>query len=208
MIYLFVDESGTLPDIKDKYVVISGVGVKKIKEAENLISRILSSLRKRKIKIKEVKFYYAGEQTKRQFLSGIVSSNLEIFALIIDKKERKIADTPENFAILISDLINEAYLWYKKEKISVVIDKHFHRKTDQDRFNNFIRKQIAVNLKYVIKHVDSQQNFLVNIADMTAGAILWKYNRKNDQFYQIIKDNIAAEKLVNWPELKRKTMAK
>lgn len=89
MLYVFIDESGTLPDPKDKFIVISGVGVKKIKEARNLISRVLDSLRQRKIRIKEVKFYYAGEQTKRQFLSGLVSSGFEIFALIVEKKAGK-----------------------------------------------------------------------------------------------------------------------
>jgi len=58
--HIFIDESGTLPDPKDKFIVISGVGVKRIKEAKNLINRIMTSLRQRKIRIKELKFYYAG----------------------------------------------------------------------------------------------------------------------------------------------------
>ena len=80
--HIFIDESGTLPDPKDKFIVISGVGVKKIKEAKNLINRIMASLCQRKIRIKELKFYYAGQQTKRQFLSSIVSVDFEIFVLI------------------------------------------------------------------------------------------------------------------------------
>lgn len=107
MLNIFIDESGTLPDPKDKFITICGVGIKKIKEAENVISRTLTSLRRRKIKIQEIKFYSAGQKTKRQLLSGVVSANFEIFALIVDKKGRKIADTPENFAILVADLINE-----------------------------------------------------------------------------------------------------
>ena len=59
--HIFIDESGTLPDPKDKFIVISGVGVKRIKEAKNLINRIMTSLRQGKIRIKELKFYYAGQ---------------------------------------------------------------------------------------------------------------------------------------------------
>lgn len=206
MLTIFIDESGTLPDPKDKFIVICGVGVKKIKEAENIISRILISLRRRKIRIKEIKFYYAGQNTKRQFLSGITSANFKIFALVVDKKKRKIADTPENFALLIAELVNEMNLWYGATRINLVIDRHFHRKTDQDKFNRFLKMKINKSLKYQIKHIDSQQNFLVNIADMTAGAILWKYSGKDLQFYNLIKENVVVEKIVNWPEIKRKSL--
>jgi len=206
MLTIFIDESGTLPDPKDKFIVICGVGVNRIKKADNIISRILFSLRQRKIRIKELKFYYAGQRTKRQFLSGIVSSEFEIFALIVDKKRRKIPDTPENFAILAADLVNEINLWYKVKKLGVIIDKHFHRKIDQDKFNQFLKEKINKNLEYQIKHADSQQNSLVNIADMSAGAVLWKYSGKDLQFYNLIKDNIVVEKIVNWPEIKRKSL--
>ena len=205
MLTIFTDESGTLPDLKDKFIVICGVGIKKIKEAKNIISRILASLRRRKIKIKEIKFYYAGQNTKRQFLSGIISANFEIFALVVDKKKRKIADTPENFSILVAELVNEINLWYKVEKIDLVIDRHFHRKIDQDKFNRSLKTKISKTLKYQIKHIDSQQNVLVNIADMVAGATLWKYSGKDLQFYNLIKENIMVEKIVNWPEIKRKS---
>lgn len=203
---VFIDESGTLPDPKDKFIVICGVGVKKIKEAENIFSRIRISLRQRKIKVQEVKFYYAGQNTKRQLLSGIVSANFGIFALVVDKKNRKIADTPENFALLVADLVNEISLWYKVEKINLVLDKHFHRKVDENRFNQLIKSKINKDLKYQIKHIDSRQNFLVNIADMAAGAILWKYSGKDLQFYNLIKENIIIEKIVSWPEIKMKNL--
>jgi len=206
MLTIFIDESGTLPDPKDKFIVICGIGVKKIKEAENVFSRIRISLRQRKIKVQEIKFYYAGQKTKRQFLSGIVSANFGIFASVVDKKGRKIADTSENFALLVADLINEINLWFRVKKISFILDRHFYRKVDEDRFNQLLKIKVNKDLKYQIKHIDSQQNFLVNIADMAAGAILWKYNGKDLQFYDLIKENIMIEKIVSWPEIKRKNL--
>ena len=205
---IFIDESGTLPDLKDKYIVIAGVGVKKIKEAKNIISKILASLRQRKVKVKELKFYYAGQRTKRQFLSAVVSSDFKIFALTIDKRQRKIADSPENYSLLVSYLINEIYLWQKIKKTNIIIDKHFHRKIDQNQFNLFLKKQITKALSYKVEHIDSQQNLVVNIADMAAGAILWKRTGKDPQFYDLIKDNIIIEKLIGWPDLKRKSLNK
>lgn len=206
MITVFIDESGTLPDVKDEFVVIGGVAVKQLKEAENIFSRILNSLRQRKIKIKEIKFYHAGQNTKRQFLSGIAAADFKIFALIIDKKERKIADSPDNFALLVENLIGDIVKWHKGEKIIFILDKHFYRKSDQDEFDNLIKKEIGEDFKYQIKHVDSRQDFLVNTADVSAGAILWKYRGKDAQFYDLIKENIVVEKLINWPEIKRKSI--
>jgi len=206
MLTIFIDESGTLPDSKDKFVVICGVKVEKVKEVDNIFSRIRISLRQRKIKVQEVKFYYAGQNTKRQFLSGIVSANLDISALIVDKKRRKIVDTPENFALLVAELVNEIVLWYRVERINLILDKHFHREVDKNRFNKFLREKIDKCLEPQIKHVDSKRNFLVNTADMAAGAILWKYHGKDLQFYNLIKENIIVEKIVSWPEIKRKNV--
>ncbi|MDI6602733.1 MAG: DUF3800 domain-containing protein [Patescibacteria group bacterium] len=206
--YVLIDESGTLPDPKDKFIAIAGVGLKKIKEGENLISRILKLLRERKIKIKEVKFYYAGERTRKQILSGIVLANFEIFAVIIDKKRRNIVDIPENFALLVSELINEINLWQPVKSLKIIIDRHFQKKIDEKNFNKFLQKNLKRNLICSIQHVDSQQNFIINLADFVAGAILAKYNKNNLQFYNIIKDHILLEKIINWPELKRKSLGK
>jgi len=208
MINVFIDESGTLPDQNDRFIVICGVAVKQLKEAENIFSRISTSLKISKTKLQEIKFYHAGQKTKRQFLSGLVLANFGIFILVIDKKMRKIIDSPENYGILVADLINEINLWYKPERIDFILDKHFYRKIDQDRFDNILRGEIKDNIEHKIEHVDSKINYLVNIADMAAGAVLRKYNRKDVEFYNIIKENIIVEKIINWPEIKRKTKLK
>ena len=109
---------------------------------------------------------------------------------------------------MVADLVNEINLWYKNEKIVIILDRHFHRKIDQNQFNRLLRKSIHKSFRYKIKHVDSQQDPLVNMADMSAGAILWKYTKKDRQFYNLIRENIIVEKLVNWPEMKRKSLNK
>ena len=203
MINIFIDESGTLPDPNDKFIVICGVAVKQLKEGENIFSRVLSSLKSSKTSLKEIKFYHAGQKTKRQFLSGLVSANFEIFILAVDKKKRKIADSPENYGLLVADIINEIDFWYKSGKINFILDKHFYRKIDQNKFDNFLKNNITNKLEHKIEHADSRVNYLVNIADMAAGAVLRKYNRKDAKFYDIIKDNIIIEKIISWPEIKK-----
>ena len=120
--YILIDESGTLPDPRDKFIIIAGIATDVIKNANVLVARALESLRQRKVKIKEVKFYYAGDQTKRQILSGIVSEGLEVFLIAIDKKGRKVPDNPENFALLVGELIKEVNLWQPKKELKIFID--------------------------------------------------------------------------------------
>ena len=206
--YVLVDESGTLPDPKDKFIVIAGVRVKRIREAEDLISRTLKSLRQRKIQLKELKFYSAGEKTKRQVLSGIVSLGFEVFVVAVDKKGRKIPDTPNNFALVVSELINEICLWQEEERLKIIIDRHFHRRIDERNFNNFLKSNVKQQIIFDIQHINSQRNFIVNLADFVAGSVLAKYNKNNFQFYDIIKESILIEKIVNWPELRRKSLGK
>jgi len=208
MKYILIDESGTLPDPNDKFIVVAAITFDRIKESENLIGRALESLRQSKKELKEIKFYYAGERTKRQVLSGIISAGFGIFALITDKKGRRIADTPENFALLVAELINEIFLWRTEKNFQILIDRHFHKKNDEECFNSFLGKNIKGEVSYSICHIDSQQNPIINLADFVAGATLAKYNKNNFRFYDIIKENILLEKIVNWPELKRISLEK
>lgn len=55
---------------------------------------------KKKEKVLEIKFYQAGERTKLAFLKELSRSPIDIFVLVVDKKGRKIPDTPLNFAVL------------------------------------------------------------------------------------------------------------
>jgi hypothetical protein len=155
--------------------------------------------------VKELKFYYAGDKTKRQVLAGIVANQLELFALAVDKRRRKVEDSPENFAIIVAELLQETLAW--KTAISTVkltIDRHFFRKVDMERFDKVLRVIVAPEVALTISHLDSQQNLIINLADFVAGALLSKYNRNKLNFYEIIRENLVFEKAVGWPELKQK----
>jgi len=208
---IFIDESGTLPDRNDKFIVVSAVIVKQIREAGNLIDRVLKSLRQTKesLKLKELKFYHSRHSVRRLFLSAMVAAGFDIFALIVDKKNRKIVDGPENFALIIAELVSEISVWYRTKKINLMIDKHFHKQIDREKFDELLEEYLdkELNVELAVEHIDSQSNLTVNMADMSAGAVLWKYRGKDDEFYRIIRDNILVEKITNWPELKRKSVA-
>jgi len=70
-INIYVDESGTLPDPNDKFVVMAAVIIPSVKEGYDIIQRTLSGLRQLRVRIPELKFYHASHSTKRKFLSAM-----------------------------------------------------------------------------------------------------------------------------------------
>ncbi len=210
-IYCYVDESGTLPDVSDRFIAVCGVVVKDTKEAENLINSVLFTLHQTRdsLKLKELKFYHSRHVVKKIFLSAIVASGFKIFILVVDKQGRKIKDDPENFFIILTELISEIFLWYRGAKLDLIIDRHFTKNKDEQKLVELLR----LNSNYAaswhlggIQYIDSQSNLTVNIPDMCAGAVLRKYRHGDDRFYSIIKENILVEKITNWPELKRRKL--
>lgn len=207
-ITILIDESGTLPDPKDKVIIIAAVGTEMPAKLIEITQKIRKKLKARKKKeiISEIKFYNASEKTKTEFLKELSKCPIDIFILIVNKNGQKIPDTPENFALLCYLLLEECFLFYQEDIKEIIFDKHFHKKQDLEIFNRTLQK--LLDKKVLLKHVDSEKDIIVDNADMVAGSALWAYTGKSDKFYKIIKNRIISEKILNWKEAKRKFLEK
>lgn len=201
---IFIDESGTLPDSKDKIIVVAAVGTDLSNQLLNISRKIRKRLRRRKKKekISEIKFYQAGERTKLDFLKELSRSPIDIFVLVVDKKGQKIPDTPLNFAVLSYILLEECIIFYGDQISRIVFDKHFHQDKNEKEFNRILLS--LLKRKLLISHVDSLDDIKVNAADMVAGSALWAYTGKRKMFYELLSDKIISEKILNWKEVKNK----
>lgn len=199
-IVVFIDESGTLPDPKDKVIVIGAVGTKTPERIEKIIKGIQRKTRLKKT-TGELKFYTAGDKTKRLFFERIAKEEIDIFILSIDKMGRKIPDTYENYAILCWLLLKDVFGFYK-EVGQIVFDRHFSKFQDINSFNRRLEDLLQKKLKVV--HVDSKKDKKVNVADMIAGAVLAKETGREQGFYKLMKNKVVSERRLNWPAAKRK----
>lgn len=202
-ISILIDESGTLPDPKDKVIIMAAVGVGAREVLLSVLKKVRKSIQsnKKEKSISEIKFYKAGEHTKAVYLKELSLTDVDIFALIVEKNDKSIEDTPENFALLAYILLKECLVFYQGIKIEeVIFDKHFQQKEDLLKFNETLLKLLKEPL--VLKHLDSVDNPEINSADMVAGSLLWKYTGKNEKFYNLIKDKIISEQILNWKEAK------
>lgn len=198
-LFIYVDESGTLPDPKDPVVVVAAVAT--YSPYELVLPKKSASKILRKENVREIKFYKAGVNTKTKFLTILAKLDVKIFVLILEKNGKKIPDSPENFAIACALVLRDCLDYYQNSVKSIIFDRHFHNQLDREKFDSVLKKLIGENLS--ISHADSLKEPAVNTADMIAGSLLWKRTGKDDQFYKIIKNKIVEEKVVNWKEAKK-----
>lgn len=193
-IFIYVDESGTLPDPKGPVIVIAAV-------ATYATNQLILPKKSIKTKTGETKFYGSGDNTKKKYLTTLSKLDIQIFALVLEKHGQKIPDTPENFAAICSLILYDCLDYYQNSTVSIIFDRHFHSPVDRKKFDAIIEKILDQNID--ISHVDSIKEPAVNTADMVAGSLLWKQTGKDDQFYKIIKEKIVEEKIINWKEAKK-----
>src|SRR3989338_11158371 len=94
---IFIDESGTLADPADRFVVVAAVASKNAISLVKLIPKARKRLPpKRKLKrerlISEFKFRSVGHKTKGRILKEISKADLALFVTVVDKERRSVSD--------------------------------------------------------------------------------------------------------------------
>ena len=135
-IYIYVDESGTLPDPQSPVIVVAAVGTEKSRSLLLASKSAKQSVRKN---TSEIKFYRAGDNTKKRFLQKLANQDVDIFVLTIEKHGQKITDSPENFAFVCSLLLNDCLIYYQNTALQIIFDRHFHRQIDRDTFDDTLQ---------------------------------------------------------------------
>lgn len=199
---IFIDESGTLPDIADKYIVVAALISYNTEELRNILPKFRKKIptkgsRKREKILRELKFHYVGDITRRKVLEEISSKKIKIYALVVDKMGRKVADKPENYGKLIKALVDS--IKEKEDIKDIYIDKHFAVKETTNKLQSFLESHIKGDFKF--SQIDSMQDSRIDLADFVAGAIFRKHRAFDQTFYKIISTKIVKEKMKKWNEL-------
>lgn len=198
---IFIDESGTLPDPTDRYIVLAALVAPNPQGLEKILPKFrkktpLKGARKKEKKAPEFKFHYVGDITRRKVLEEIITKEVKIYLLVVDKMGRKIADTPQNYGKLIKNLIPK--LLKKEYPKEIYIDKHFGHKYDAEKLQSILD---SISNKVSFLQVDSVTDPRIDLADFIAGATLRKFRVEDETFYKIISKKITWEKIKKWNEL-------
>ncbi|MBI2330016.1 DUF3800 domain-containing protein [Candidatus Daviesbacteria bacterium] len=198
---IFIDESGTLPDVSDKYIVLAALVAPNTLGLEKILPKFRKKTpskgsRKQERRVREFKFHYVGDITRMKVLREIISKDVRIYILAVDKMGRKIKDTPENYGKLVKNLT--ATLIKREKPRGVYIDKHFGNKSDSEKLQLILD---TTNDQIEFKQVDSVADPRIDLADFIAGAVLKKFRTEDKTFYNIISSKIIWKRTKKWNEL-------
>ena len=195
--FVIIDESGRLHDPNDRFLVFAAVVTETLVNLDKIIPQVKKTLPK-KTKLAEIKFSTTGDKTRRKVLEKTKNRGLTIFYLVVDKEGRKIKDTPENYALLVSALLQKIHKYFPSAK-HIIIDRHFTFVTQREKFNELLQKLAGKDL--FVEHLDSQQNSIVSLPDFVAGAIRVGYSKNEGTYAGIIEPLVKDHISTTWKEL-------
>ena len=206
MQYTVIDESGRFGDPESKILVLAAVAANSLIGLDRIIPKVKTRLpvkgkRRKERTLAEIKFSTTGDKTRKAVLDAIVREKIEIFLIVIVTEGRKIVDNPENYALLVTQLLSMV----KKKNIElkhVIIDRHFSWIHQREKFNQLVQKKLKMDL--FIEHLDSQQNTVISLADFVAGGVREDYVKGKNQWEGIIRHKIISKKEISWRKLKQK----
>ena len=198
----YVDESGNLPNPDDRYVVLAALVVSNRRVLQRIVRKASRKLKKAHLKRRngmEIKWTNAPTGTKRRVLEELARRDVQIFGLVVDKNHSGIADTPENYGLLVCELIRECLAYYPDIKLTV--DVHFRVRRQRQAFDRYLLENTTLGKAPV--HLDSQQDGIIQLADFVAGAIRDDTTGRGN-LAAIIAGKIVVEKVVKWAQLAKK----
>ena len=208
MMYGFLDES---PSLHDKaYFFCVDILLEENpnnKEIQTIIKRAREKLpSKEKKRVPELKFANTLPDIRQYVLKSIAKYPARIVILVVETDQRRVADIPENYGLIVGWALVEATKLYPK--LSVTLDRKFVKTKDREEMEKMVHKIVdaksaVVDLRLI--HDDSKRNAILQLADFVAGALNAKYNYNDDSYWKIIKPLIAVEKLTKWVSLKAAT---
>lgn len=183
---------------------------------EEVVTRALRKINQRRSnrrKISEFKFTHDSVDTKNKFLTVIKNMNIDLGVICIEKKpiENKFENKGELFyKSSIINVITTVMTSYFSEQdssnsIEFVLDKRLP-KSRIEKFDQYCKKKACeymsnlhsqINYDISIRHENSRTVKMIQVADYVAGSVQLKFERKNSQFYDMLRPMIKYNNIPN-----------
>lgn len=156
-------------------------------------------LRRRRKAASELKWSNASQRIRTQVLRRLAQAEVEILTLTVLKAGRRIEDTPENYAILVCELLS--LCWDVYPKVALSLDRHFTSPVHVATVNTIIHRHWPMQGVLSINHVDSQRSPLVQLADFVAGCV-YSWHKEGDTTFRLIEGKLGAALVEDWRLIK------
>lgn len=189
----WIDESGDAGFKFDKgssrvlvIVMIYSTDSDIVNGVENIVNELKSDLHL--TKDYEFKFSRCKDKFRKAFFQKMRDLTIQYKAIVVDKKEIAAPALKFQPQQLYCELVRR--LLYDNdpalEKATLILDEAT-AKIHHKEFDSVLKKYLSKNIVSKIKQKKSKNNTMIQVADMIAGAIFRKYEKRDDSYYQMIK---------------------
>jgi hypothetical protein len=204
--YAGVDESGSLSS-ETLYFTVAAIVTHDLKPLRNIIPRaaLRSGKRLKRLRkdVSELKWNNASLRIRADVLKQLAQFDVELFVLTVRKEHRRIADSPENYAILMCELFKAVQQVHPSAAVS--LDRHFTSPLQIAMVNTLVYRRWPEPGVLSLAHVDSRLNPLVQLADFVAGCV-YSWHARQDEIYDLIRGKITTEEVYTWQSVKERWM--
>lgn len=196
--YSFVDESGTTSSFSgSRFFVVAVLDTRNPRKVELHVRRLYKRFGT-SLKSGEMKANESQEKTILRFLSTLAKEQIEIIAIIVDKKS--IVRTPKNNERIYREAVSLAvsHAVRRWQKIEIYLDKRYTSKRLRKALEREIRERISdfPHQVVIIHQEDSIARKELQAADFISWAFFQKYERGDSQYYDIILGNVIVEEVI------------
>jgi hypothetical protein len=204
LVFAALDESGSLT-ADTEWFTMALLATAEPEALRNIIPRAAlrsgkRTRRQRKLAA-ELKWRNASQRIRQKVLADLGQANVELFALTIQKRGRRIADTPLNYTVLACELLQ--LCWHSHPNIALSLDRHFTSPTQRAVVDTFIHRHWPEQGILTVQHVDSQNNHMVQLADFVAGSV-HDWHKRGDETKRLLDGRFKADLMEDWALVKRK----
>ena len=207
-VYIYVDESGSLSDPYNATVTLAAIKTLSPEPLRRIIKRAKRDVRRKRPKRgtgSEFKFYTTTNNARALVLEALAKEAVEVFALSVFKGSQVIPHSPENYGILLCELLRMCGV-EQAHHIELSVDMPFNVSHRREQLTAIVCNTFDVDTK--VHYVDSIKNPYIQLADFVAGAIRAKHMGRNLLLYQFIQPRMIGDQLVPWKVLRREWMEK
>jgi len=194
--YGFLDEAGDVgySDGSTHYLVVTVLAVANANMPRRVVKRIRQNFRKRLRDIPELRAAQTPARVVLKLLQSVVQSNLEIFAVVMDKQKiSPPVDSEELYRDACATAIKECLRHHPN--LLLFVDKRYTNSRLREKFNRAILEKIQnIDATVVIEHLDSRNEKGLQVADAIAYALWVRYERKENELYSTIEGKIVSIK--------------
>lgn len=193
----FLDEAGDVGWSKgsSSYLIVAVV-ISNAHQLRRAVARTRKSLDKRLKDLPELKAWHTPKKVVAKLLGYVAALDVEIVAVILDKGAAKRPADPEDwYRQVCAQAVRRCLERYPV--FSLAVDKRYTNPRLRDRLVvALINNAPAVSPVLVIEHADSARERAIQAADAVAWSLFQKYERGDEELYEIIRERIVVEEVL------------